>query len=62
MILLKQMTNSNTIVKIYIVESGEYKVSYQKEGSLIRGEQPEYEVFDTYSRAETYASDCLIWD
>lgn len=62
MILLKQMTNFQVVVKIYIIENGTYKVSYQKEESLMRGEQPEYEEFDTYSRAETYAKDCLIWE
>lgn len=62
MILLKQMTNSNVVVKVYIIENGTYKVSYQKEDSFARGEQPEYEEFDTYSRAETYAKDCLIWE
>ena len=62
MILLKQMTNFQVVVKVYILENGTYKVSYQREESLMRGEQPEYEEFDTYSRAETYAKDCLIWE
>jgi len=62
MILLKQMTNFFAVVKIYIIEDGKYKVSYQKEESILRGEQPEYEEFDTYLRAETYAKDCLIWE
>ena len=56
------MTNFQVVVKIYIVENGTYKVSRQKEEDIMRGEQPEYEEFDTYSRAETYAKDCLIFE
>jgi hypothetical protein len=62
MILLKQLSNSKVVVKIYIQEDGKYKVYMIDEMSYIRGEEPSAEIFDTYNRAETYAKDCLIWE
>jgi len=62
MILLKQISNPQTEVKIFIQENGKYRVVIQKELAYDQGGQPDCEVFDTYARAETYAKDCLIWE
>jgi len=62
MILLKQISNPQTEVKIFIQENGKYRVVIQKELAFVRGDQPDCEEFDTYVRAETYAKDCLIWE
>lgn len=61
MILLKQFNNPSTEVKVFIQEDGKYRVVVQSELAYVHGSQPEYEVFDNYKRAETYAKDCLIW-
>ncbi len=62
MILLKQLSNPRTVVKIYIQEDGKYKVVNVNELEYARGEEPATEIFDTYNRAEIYAKDCLIWE
>jgi len=62
MILLKQLSNLNVIVKLYIQEDGKYRVVSLHESDYIRGVEPSAEIFDTYNRAETYAKDCLIWE
>ncbi len=62
MILLKQISNPQTEVKIFIQEDGKYRVVIQKELAYHQGGQPDCEEFNTYARAEAYAKDCLIWE
>ena len=62
MILLKQLSNSTVVVKIYIQEDGKYRVVTIDEVEYAQGDEPSAEIFDTYNRAEIYAKDCLIWE
>ena len=62
MILLKQLSNSTVVVKIYIQEDGKYRVVTIDEVEYAQGDEPPAEIFDTYNRAEIYAKDCLIWE
>ena len=61
MILLKQMANPHVEVKLFIQEDKRYRVVVQTKFATVHGYQPDYELFDNYIRAETYAKDCLIW-
>ena len=62
MILLKQMANPHVEVKLFIQEDKRYRVVVQTKYQYVQGNQPDYELFDNYTRAETYAKDCLIWE
>ncbi len=56
------MANPRVEVKLFIQEDKRYRVVVRTEFAAIQGTQPDYEVFDNYTRAETYAKDCLIWE
>lgn len=55
------MANPHVEVKLFIQEDKRYRVVVQTEFATVHGYQPDYELFDNYIRAETYAKDCLIW-
>lgn len=56
------MANPHVEVKLFIQEDKRYRVVVQTKYQYVQGNQPDYELFDNYTRAETYAKDCLIWE